>query len=261
MNNDKLIVETHQSGLASLTLNRPDVGNALDKDLIHQLVNALKALAPEKVRLLVIKSSGRHFSTGADLNWMKESKDLSRKENHQDARPLAELLYRLDNFPAPTLSMIQGAAYGGALGLIAASDIALAANTSRFSFSETKIGLIPAVISPYIIAAIGARQARRFFLTAEVFTSQQAWQMGLVHEHCPDNQLEDKAASLCKQILANSPQALTASKKLIADVRHRPIDVELVEQTCRRIADLRVSNEAQEGLSAFLEKREPTWRG
>ena len=258
--NKKLIIETHQSGLASLTLNRPEVGNAFDGELIRELLVALKELKEESVRMLIIKSSGKHFSAGADLNWMKASKDLSHEENLDDARQLAELLRRLNEFPAPTLAMVQGAVYGGAVGLVATCDIALSSDTARFCLSEVKIGLMPAVISPYVISAIGEKQARRYFLTAEIFSSLQALQFGLIHERCPDSQLEIKAASLCKQILNNSPQALTAAKSLIREVSHRPIDKTLIETTCQRIADIRVTDEAQEGLSAFLEKRTPDWR-
>ncbi|OED41396.1 gamma-carboxygeranoyl-CoA hydratase [Endozoicomonas sp. (ex Bugula neritina AB1)] len=258
--NKKLIVETHQSGLASLTLNRPEAGNAFDAELIQELIVALKALEEQQVRLLVIKSTGKHFSTGADLNWMRASRQLSHEENLDDARQLAELLRRLNRFPAPTLAMAQGAVYGGAVGLITACDIALAADTARFCLSEVKIGLMPAVISPYVVAAMGERQARRYFLTAEVFSSLQAQQLGLVHECCRDNQVEVKASTLCKQILGNSPLALAAAKSLIREVSHQSINDSLIETTCQRIADIRVTEEAQEGLSAFLEKRTPSWR-
>ena len=259
-NNKKLIVETHPSGLASLTLNRPEAGNALDAELIQAWVAALMALEEESVRMLIIKSSGKHFSAGADLNWMKASKQLSHEENLDDARRLAGLLQRLNQFPAPTLAMVQGAVYGGAVGLVAACDIALASDTARFCLSEVKIGLIPATISPYVIAAIGEKQARRYFLTAETFSSLQALQLGLIHERCPDSQVEVKASLLCKRILGNSPQAMKQAKILISEVNNHPIDAALIETTSQRIADMRVTDEAQEGLSAFLEKRPPSWR-
>lgn len=260
MNNKKIITEVHQSGLASLTLNRPEVSNAFDAELIQAITAALQELEAQQVRLLVIKSTGKHFSAGADLNWMKASKELSHEENLEDARRLAEMLRRLNEFPAPTLAMVQGAVYGGAVGLVAACDIALAADTARFCLSEVKIGLMPAAISPYVIAAIGEKQARRYFLTAEVFSSLQALQRGLIHECCRDSQLEIKTSDLCQQILANSPQALVAAKSLIREVKGHPLNDALIETTCQRIADLRVTEEAQEGLSAFLEKRAPAWR-
>ncbi len=260
MNNKKLIIDILPNGRANLTLNRPDAGNALDAELIQQLIQALTELEQKEVRLLTIQSNGKHFSAGADLNWMKASRQLSHEENLNDTRQLAELLCRLNQFPAPTIARVQGAAYGGAVGLIAACDMAFASDNARFCLSEVKIGLIPAVISPYVINALGEKQSRRYFMTAEVFNAEAAKQLNLINEHYPENRLNVETDRLSKQILDNSPQALAATKRLIRDISHKPIDKQLIELTCQRIADIRVTDEAQEGLAAFLEKRIPGWR-
>ncbi len=258
--NDKLIVGQTSQGVASLILNRPEIGNAFDAELIQNLIDALKQFEKDGIRLLQLKSNGRHFSAGADLNWMKQAKSLTRDENYQDSQNLAELLSRLNNFPAPTLAVVQGAAYGGAVGLVSACDIAIGAESSRFCLSEVKIGLIPAVISPYVVAAMGERQARRYFLSAEIISSHEAVNINLLHERCADEDLTEKAEHITQQILANSPQALVQAKKLIQTVNGKVIDQPLIDLTCERIADIRVSEEGQEGLASFLEKREPSWR-
>ena len=261
MNNNKnLIIEYKTDDIVSLTINRPEVGNAFDDALIKALLDALTELAQTNIRLLILQSSGKHFSAGADLNWMKNSKNLTREENLRDARQLAELMQKLSSFPAPTMALVQGAAYGGALGLIAACDIALCSDDARFCLSEVKIGLIPATISPYVIEAIGARQARRYFLSAELISAERALNIGLVHEMCSRDELTEKAESLSKQIVANSPAATKAAKKLIKDVGNQPITKEIINSTCDLIADIRTSKEGQEGLAAFLEKREPSWK-
>ena len=197
-NNNNLIIEHQPQGVVSLTINRPEVGNAFDDELIKALLNALTDLEQSDTRLLILKSAGKHFSTGADLNWMQHARHLTREENLADARQLAELMRRLDQFPAPTLALVQGAAYGGALGLIAACDMVICADNARFCLSEVKIGLVPATISPYVVGVIGARQARRYFLSAEVINAQQALSMELVHELCPENALINKAEAFTR---------------------------------------------------------------
>lgn len=246
--------------MATLCLNRPETGNALNADLITEMHQAFDQLQQTPVRLLLLKASGKHFCTGADLNWMKDSKNLNQEENHQDAQQLAQLIQRLDRFPAPTMVMIQGAAYGGALGLICTCDIAIASKSARFCLSEVRLGLIPAVISPYVIRAMGVRQARRYFLSAETISSRQALCLNLIHERCKDAELSLTVDALCEHIVQNAPNAMAGAKHLIEDVQEKRIDKQLIDLTCDRIASVRVSQEGQEGLSAFLEKREPRWR-
>ena len=259
MNYQHLIVEQQQN-VASLTLNRPEVGNAFNAELIEELIHTLQSLAEHPVRVLVIKGSGKHFSAGADLNWMKSSASLTEQENYQDSQRLALLLKLLNNFPAPTIAAVQGAAFGGAVGLASACDIAIGTPASRFCLSEVKIGLIPAVISPYVVQAMGSRQARRYFVTAEVIKGQQSVELGLLHECVPEDQLDEKVQSLVQHISANAPQATRQAKQLLADITQQPFNDSLIDQTCRKIAAIRVSEEGQEGLSAFLEKRDPAWR-
>ncbi len=248
------------SKIATLCLNRPETGNALNEALIAEMHQALDQIEQTPTRLLILKANGKHFCTGADLNWMKQSKALSKAENHQDARQLARLIQRLDQFPAPTIVVIQGAAFGGALGLISACDIAIASKSAKFCLSEVKLGLIPAVISPYVVRAMGARQARRYFLSAETISSKQALRLNLIHERCKEQDLSSTVEALCHQILQNAPVAMAEAKQLIDNVSNQPIDEHLIDLTCDRIASIRTSPEGQEGLSAFLEKRTPGWR-
>ncbi|WP_252178913.1 enoyl-CoA hydratase-related protein [Endozoicomonas sp. 4G] len=266
---NSLIIDTTHNGLASITMNRPEVGNALNAELISELIAALKQLSGEqtsgeqtsgeKIRLLQLRGSGKHFSAGADLNWMKSAIHLSEQENYDDARLLSELLDTLNHFPAPTMAVVQGAAFGGAIGLIAACDIAVGADNSRFSLSEVRIGLIPAVISAYVVQAIGTRQARRYFLSAEVFSGEKALELGLLHEQVPESELNTKAEELTQQLLGNAPEASRLAKSMLHNVHNKPIDDEFVEMACREIARIRISPEGQEGLASFLEKRKPSW--
>lgn len=259
-NNNNLIIGRKINGVVRLIINRPEAGNAFDDALIKALLDALAELEQTGIRLLILQSAGKHFSSGADLNWMQNAVNLNREENLEDAQQLAELMHRLYRFPAPTLALVQGAAFGGALGLIAACDIAVAADNARFCLSEVKIGLIPATISPYVIEAIGIRQARRYFLSAEVINAEQALKIGLVHELCSENELAQKADDYSQRILTNSPAAIRATKKLIREVASSPINKTIINSTCEQIADIRTSREGQEGLSAFLEKRKPSWK-
>ncbi len=248
------------SKIATLCLNRPETGNAMNKALIAEMHQAFDQIEQTPTRLLILKANGKHFCTGADLNWMKQSKALSKAENHQDAQQLARLIQRLDQFPASTIAVIQGAAFGGALGLISACDIAIASKSAKFCLSEVKLGLIPAVISPYVVRAMGVRQARRYFLSAETISSKQALRLNLIHERCKEQDLSSTVEALCHQILQNAPVAMAEAKQLIDDVSNQPIDENLIDLTCDRIASIRTSPEGQEGLSAFLEKRAPGWR-
>lgn len=258
--NKKLIVEHDDNGVVRLILNRPEVKNALDEELISLLGNTLEALESKHVQVLQLRGTGDYFSAGADLSWMQKAQSLDEKDNYYDALKLAKFLHKLSAFPASVVAVINGPAYGGALGMIAASDIVVASESSKFCFSEVKLGLIPAVISPYVIAAIGARQAQRYFLTAETFNSDQAKALGLIHDIFSDDKLEDAVTDITQKLLKSGPQALIEVKKLIQEVHHRELSDHLVEFTAQKIAAIRVSDEAKEGLNAFFNKRKPEWR-
>ncbi len=257
----RVLLNRDERGVATLCLNRPEVHNAFDDDIIGQLIGHLETLTEDdNVRALILRSNGKNFSAGADLNWMRRMADNNHQENLEDAGRLARLMQLLNDMPKPTICLVQGAAYGGAVGLAACCDMVVACETSAFCLSEVKIGLIPAVISPYVVRAIGERQSRRYFLTAEAFSSREAQQFGLVHEVVEDAGLLDSAAErLLKALLGNSPRAVTAAKSLVFAVSHKAISDEVIDDTAQRIADIRVSEEGQEGLSAFLNKRKPGW--
>lgn len=247
-------------GVASLTLCKPAVGNAFDDKMIAAMVKVIEAWSHDPaVRIVVLRSEGKHFSAGADLNWMKRMAALSESDNRRDAAELARLMSSLWHCPKPVIARVQGAAFGGAVGLAACADIVLAAEDARFCLSEVKVGLVPAVISPYVTRAMGSRATSRYFLTAEVIPAAEAYRLGLVHELASESALDERLQSLCKTLLANSPAALRESKALIRNLHHSPIDPTQVEQTTELIARIRVSQEGQEGLAAFLEKRSPAW--
>ena len=246
-------------GVARLSLNRPDVHNAFDDVMIAELIEALNSAEnDDAVRVLVLQSAGKNFSAGADLNWMRSMAEKDYQQNIDDAGELSLLMQRLDELSKPTIAMVQGAAFGGAVGLAACCDMVLAQPKTSFCLSEVKIGLIPAVISPYVVKAIGERQSRRYMLTAERFFAEQALALGLVHRIVDD--FEPALAEWLDALLNNSPQALDACKSLIANVGSRPIDASVRKHTIEAIAKIRVSDEGQEGLSAFLEKRPAAWR-
>ncbi len=249
-----------KDGVATIRMNRPDVHNAFDDVLIVALTEELRRLdqLPE-ARVIVLAASGKSFSAGADLNWMRRMAKYSREENLRDAMALAGLMRTLDGVKKPTIARVQGAAFGGGVGLVACCDIAIASTEAAFSLSEVRLGLIPSVISPYVIAAIGERAARRYFLTAERFDAAEARRIGLVHEVVHADALDAAVATMAAQLLKGGPQALAAAKKLIADVSRRPMDDALSAETARRIAAIRTDSEGQEGLSAFFEKRPPAW--
>ncbi|QFU04908.1 2,3-dehydroadipyl-CoA hydratase [Pseudoalteromonas sp. THAF3] len=247
-----------KSRIAILTLARVEKHNAFDDVLINEMIRCIEHASTLDVRALVLKSEGKHFSAGADLNWMKSMKDNSFEDNVADSMELARLMQVLYECPLPTVCLVQGAAFGGALGLIACCDIALADSSAKFCLSEVKLGLIPAVISPYVINAMGERNARRYFLTAEVFNAEQAQTLGLIHELSDD--LDASAEQLLSKLADNGPQAVKAAKRLIAEVAHQPIDDSLRQLTAERIAAIRVSDEGQIGLTAFFEKQAPAWQ-
>ncbi|RMD62236.1 MAG: enoyl-CoA hydratase/isomerase family protein [Alphaproteobacteria bacterium] len=254
------IEEIGDDHVARITLTRPEVHNAFNDTLIAELTTVLRGLGDdERVRAVVLAAQGRSFSAGADLNWMQRMAGYSEEENLNDARALAELMRTLNTLPKPTMALVQGPAYGGGVGLVACCDIAVAAQTANFCLSEVRLGLIPSVIAPYVVAAIGERAARRFFLTAESFTAEEARAAGLVHLVVPDEALEDAGARIVRALLRGGPQAQVAAKDLIFAVCGRHVDDALVEDTAQRIAHQRASQEGREGVAAFLEKRKPTW--
>ncbi len=260
-NNNRVLLSISEDGIAELTLNRPEVHNAFDDDVIEQLITQLESIAEnESVRVLILRSNGKNFSAGADLGWMRRMAKNSHQENLQDAGRLAKLMQLLNELNKPTIGLVQGAAYGGAVGLAACCDIVIASEDAQFCLSEVKIGLIPAVISPYVVRAIGERQSRRYFLTAEPFSAAIAHNFGLVHEVVASPELfDDACARITRTLSKNSPQGMRAAKDLIFAVSHKVIDQTVIQNTAQRIADIRVSDEGQEGLSAFLEKRKPNW--
>lgn len=260
METTTILVSKDERGVGTVTLNRPDLHNAFDDVLIREMTEVLQAFGrDDSVRVVVLRSTGKSFSAGADLNWMKRMATYSWQQNYQDSLGLATLMQSLGQMKKPTVGVVQGAAFGGGVGLVACCDIALAANTASFCLSEVKLGLIPSVISPYVIAAIGERAAKRYFVTAERFDANTALRLGLVHDLYAPEQLDAEADKLITMLLANGPKAVQEAKKLIARVAHQPIDEDLVRFTAQKIADIRASAEGREGVTAFLEKRAPNW--
>lgn len=255
-----ILLQIDQQGVATLTLNRPDVHNAFDDHMIAEMTKAIRELANDpKVKILVIKSMGKHFSAGADITWMQKMVDKDEMANLKDADALAQLMYQLSRFPKPTLSIVQGNAYGGGVGLVACAHIAIASNNAQFCFSEAKLGLIPAVISPYVVRAIGQRNARAYFLSAKPFDATRAQQMGLCHHVVTPEELETAANDTIASLLKNGPHALIAVNNLIDNLQTLEINEETVSMTAKVIASLRISPEGQEGLNAFIQRREPSW--
>ena len=244
-----------------LTLNKPRRHNAFDEQLIAEISVGLRELEDdERVRAVVLSSTGSSFCAGADLHWMKRAADCSAEENLRDAERLADLLSTLNELSKPTIARVQGAAYGGGVGLICACDIAVGSYDAVFALSEVKLGIIPAVISPYLLAALGERYCRRYMLTAERFSAAEAYRIGLLHELVPgEEQLDEAIAEILESLLANGPKAQAECKGLIRVVAGQPIDAQTIDETTQRITRVRASAEGREGLAAFLEKRLPDW--
>ncbi|MGQ8365819.1 enoyl-CoA hydratase/isomerase family protein [Glaciecola sp. 1036] len=251
-----------KKGIAKVILNRPEMHNAFDDVTINELIEAFSSLDQNPdVRVLILSAKGKSFSAGADINWMKRMASYSVEENQSDAMQLSVMLNKLYNLNIPTIARVQGAAFGGAVGLVACCDIAVGSKLSKFCFSEVKLGLIPATISPYVIDAIGAREAKRLFMTAEVISSRRARRLGLLSETVSEDELDSTIDSIITHILKNGPKAVAAAKKLVLDLANSPINEELMSATSQKIADIRVSEEGQQGLSAFLNKSKPSWIG
>ncbi|MGQ0546015.1 MAG: enoyl-CoA hydratase/isomerase family protein [Betaproteobacteria bacterium] len=247
-------------GVARVTLDRPEVRNAFDDAVIASLRKVFLDIEKDKsVRVVVLAGNGPAFCAGADLNWMKRMAGYGREENLADARALAEMLAALDRLPQPTIARVHGPAFAGGTGLVAACDIAVGAPEAKFCFSEAKLGLSPATISPYVIRAIGERAARRYFLTAEVFGAEEAQRIGMLSLLVPAAQLDAEIEALLKHLLAGGPEAHASIKDLIRAVARRPIDEVLIGDTARRIAEIRASPEGKEGIASFLEKRKAAW--
>ena len=254
-------LETDARGVATLWLNRAEKNNAFNATVIGELLQALDEVKNNSnIRLLVLRGRGKHFSAGADLGWMKASAQLDYEANLADSHELGELMHRLYHLPQPTLAVVQGAAFGGALGLIACCDMAIGADDATLCLSEVRIGLAPAVISPFVVKALGQRQARRYALTAERFSGRRAAELGLFSECYPVAELDSALQSWLDNLGMNSPRAMAASKALLIEIDAGRIDESARSKTEQCIAALRVSAEGQEGLSAFFDKRTPSWQ-
>ena len=246
--------------VARVVLDRPERHNAFDEQLIGALSSTFDALADDsRVRVVVLSANGKSFCAGADLDWMRRTASYAPEENEADARRLADMLAKLARLPKPTVALVQGAAFGGGIGLVAAADIAIAATNAVFSLSEVRLGLIPSVISPYVVAAVGQRSAQALMLTAERFDAKEALRLGLIHRMVPASNLVESGESVVNELLAGAPDAQSGVKRLVRDVANRPLDGALTLETARRIAETRAGAEAKEGIASFFERRPAPW--
>ncbi|WP_448211224.1 enoyl-CoA hydratase/isomerase family protein [Colwellia sp. MEBiC06753] len=258
--NHLVLTNIDERGVATVTLNNPDKHNAFDDNIIALLTKTFNEIANiDGIRVMVLASTGKSFSAGADLGWMKRMASYSYEENLSDANALAEMLHTLNFMPMPTIAKVQGAAFGGAVGLASCCDMVVASDKASFCLSEVKLGLIPATISPYVVNAIGLKASRRYFQTAERFFANKAQQIGLVDEIAPIDKLDNEIEKLITTLLANGPTAVKQAKQLAFDVAYQTVTPELMNETSKRIAAIRVSEEGQEGLGSFFEKRSPSW--
>jgi len=256
-----LLLSADKRGVASVTLNRPQIRNAFDDALIGELTGAFRTLGTDdNVRALVLTGAGTAFSAGGDINWMKRMAGYDEAQNVADALGLAEMLRTLNELPKPVVARINGAAFAGGVGLIACCDIAVAAEEAVFAISEVRIGLVPATIAPYLVAAIGPRAARRYCLTGESFSAAEAMRLGLVHKIAPLAVLDKEVEKILSLLLDGGPLSQARAKRMIAEVAGRPVTQALMAHTSRTIAEARASVEGREGLAAFLEKRKPGFR-
>ncbi len=256
----KVLTSIDEYGNATLTLNRPEVHNAFDPDMVRELTVALKAVSKnDSIRAVVIAGAGKSFCAGADIAHMRQSAKFTKAQNFKGAGESAHMFHALYTLNKPTVAAVHGAVRGGGCGIVAACDIAIATRTASFRLSEVKIGVIPAMISPYVIGAIGERQARRYMLSGEEFDCAEAWRIGLVHDIVEEEALTERVGLMLGQLYSSGPQALQAIKKLIPKSAHSAIGPGIVNETANIIAKIRATPEAQEGLTAFLEKRKPSW--
>ncbi|HXF67395.1 MAG TPA: enoyl-CoA hydratase/isomerase family protein [Burkholderiales bacterium] len=257
---NRVISKVDADGNATVQLNRPEVHNAFDPEMVEALTATLKKLeADRRVRAVVLTGAGPNFCAGADIGYMKRSAGFTPERNYAAARATAAMFHTLHTLAKPTIACVHGAARGGGVGLVAACDIAIAARTATFRLSEVKLGIIPAMISPYVIAAIGRRHAHRYMLSGEEFDSAEAFRIGLVHDICEEPDLIGRVGQMLGHLYSSGPRAVTEIKRLIPEVAGAPVNEALVELTARRIAEVRAGPEAREGLGAFLEKRKPSW--
>jgi methylglutaconyl-CoA hydratase len=256
---ESVLITDISGPVATVILNRPDVHNAFNHDLISALQDSFEDIAArDDVSVMVLRGAGKTFSAGADLNWMREAADYDFERNFTDALALANMLRALDALPCLSIALAQGAAMGGGLGLLACCDMVIAETNTKFSLSEVKLGLVPATISPYVLRAIGERQARRYFQTGERFDAETARIIGLVHDVADD--LDVALQAILASLAQNGPQAMRDSKRLCHDYAGQKIDDTIINDSARRIATIRTTNEAKEGIAAFLEKRSPAWK-
>ncbi|MEM8800318.1 MAG: enoyl-CoA hydratase-related protein [Pseudomonadota bacterium] len=258
---ETILFSTDDTGVATVTLNRPDIHNAFNHTVVRELDHVVGVISDTtSIRAMVLTGAGKSFSAGGDLKWMKSAGSFTDEENQNDALGLSSMLHRLNTCPKPTIARVNGAAFGGGVGLIACCDMAFAVEGAKFALSEVRLGLTPATISPYVVAAVGQRQARRYFTTAERFEAKDASRIGLIHDTGADIEaLDTLVKTAIQNILAGAPGAIADSKRLINDVKEREIDEALRAETARRIAARRASQEGREGLTAFLEKRLANW--
>ncbi len=261
MSDSELLQHLDPRGVLTLTMNRPDVHNAFDDAQQQRLIEALEAAVSDPaVRVVVLAGSGKSFSAGGDLKYMRRMGNNSYQENLADAGRLAHLLKLLNDFPKPTIARVQGAAMGGGVGLVCCCDIAIGSDAARFALSEVKVGMVPATISPYVVRSIGEKAARRLFLTGEMVDAERALRVGYLSEVVAEAELDAKVAEVVQQLLNNAPEGLAKAKWIIGEVFARPLDATVVTKTVELIAEVRESDEGKEGLSAFLEKRAPAWQ-
>ena len=257
---ERTIEIDHAGAVATVWMNRPALHNALHEAMIDEITESFRTLAENpSVRIIVLSGRGKSFSAGADIESMKRQGAAPISANLANARQLAEMFRTIAESPKPTIARVNGAAIGGGLGLVAACDIAIASSAAVFAASEVRLGLIPSTIAPYVVRAIGPRQAGRLFQTAERIPAAQAEKIGLLHEIADPDQLDTRLQGLIRYLLAGAPHAQTAAKNLIGAVANQPVTQELIENTAQRIATIRSEPEAREGLSAFLEKRPAKW--
>jgi methylglutaconyl-CoA hydratase len=260
MSEPSVLITKDARGVATITINRPQVRNAIDDNVIRLLTDAFKTVGADgETRIVVLTGSGVAFSAGADLDWMRRMAALGEAENFASAKTISAMLRALNELAKPTIARINGAAYAAGIGLVAACDIAVASEEAVFSISEVRIGLVPSTISPYVVAAIGAKAARHYFLTGEPFSAAEACRLGLVHKVVPRAGLDEAIERVISDLLAGGPQSQSRTKRLIAGIADRPVDDALEAFTARSIAEARASPEGREGIQAFLEKRRPAW--
>ncbi len=256
----RVLLNVDAQGNAILTLNRPEVHNAFDPEMVAMLTKILRQLDRDPaIRVVVIRGAGRSFCAGADIAHMRASAQFTRAQNHRNAVESSRMFHLLYTLKKPTIAAVHGAVRGGGCGLVSACDIAVATRSATFRLSEVKIGIIPAMISPYVISAIGERHARRYMMTGEGFDATEAWRIGMVHELVDDEALQEAVDRLLAHLQSSGPKAVAAIKQLIPKSAHSPIGPGIVTSTAKVIASLRATPEAQEGLTAFLEKRQPDW--